>query len=104
MESFPIENGDCFEMLRDDQGVIWTVLDLPPGEWSVDVLVDQPPDSYCAGHSDLVVEEGRTSEVEVILTCGFSPAAFADISIIPVRNCDTPVSKDEIALPGCAPR
>ena len=32
------------------------------------------------------------------------PAASVDISMIRVRNCDTPVSKDHIVLPGCARR
>jgi hypothetical protein len=33
----------------------------------------------------------------------FNPATSVDISMIPVRNCDTPVSKEEIALPARSP-
>jgi len=33
-----------------------------------------------------------------------SAAASVNIDMSRVRNCDTPVSKDEIALPGCTPR
>lgn len=62
----------CFEMVPDEQGFIpFAVLDLPPGEWTVYVSVDQHfGSSYCGGRSDFVVEEGQVTEVEVILICG----------------------------------
>jgi len=64
-----VQLGFCSEPSGEAGDIALAVFDLPPGEWTMHVSVDMPPEHYCSGRSDFVIEEGQTTEVELTLVC-----------------------------------